>query len=141
MHVRADGNGKLMTLLLTPGQQHEVTVFEQLMAQGSVKRRGRGRPKLRPGRIVGDKAYSSRKIRQYARGKGMRITIPRRRNERRTGPFNRAIYRLRNRVERLINRYKQFRRLATRYEKRAANYRAMWIVAALVLWLGFANTP
>ena len=141
MHVRADGNGKLMTILLTPGQQHEATVFEQLMAQRSVKRRGRGRPKLRPGRIVGDKAYSSRKIRQYARGKGMRITIPRRRNERRTGPFNRAIYRLRIRVERLINRYKQFRRLATRAEKRAATYRAMWIVAAPVLWLGFANTP
>jgi transposase len=124
-----------MTILLTPGQQHEATVFEQLMEQGAVKRRGRGRPKLRPGRIVGDKAYSSRRIRQYARRKGMRITIPRRRNERCPGLFNRTIYRLRNRVERLLNRYKQFRRLATRYEKRAVNYRAMWLVAAILLWL------
>ena len=49
--------------------------------------------------------------------------------------FDKAIYRLRNRVERLINRLKQFRRLATRYEKRAENYRAMWLIAATLLWL------
>jgi transposase len=48
---------------------------------------------------------------------------------------NRAIYRLRERVERLINRLKQNRRLATRYEKCAANYRAMWLIAATLLWL------
>ena len=51
------------------------------------------------------------------------------------GPFDRAVYRTRNRVERLINRLKQFRRLATRYEKRAENYLAMWIIAATLLWL------
>jgi transposase len=48
---------------------------------------------------------------------------------------NRAIYRERNRVERLINRYKQFRRLATRYEKRAGHYREMWLIATILLWL------
>ena len=124
-----------MSIILTPGQQHEATVFEPLMECGAVKRTGRGRPKLRPQRIVGDKGYSSRKIRQYARRHGMRITIPRKSNEQRTGPFDRAIYRLRNRVERLINRLKQFRRLATRYEKRAENYRTMWLIAATLLWL------
>ena len=41
----------------------------------------------------------------------------------------------------MINRLKQFRRLATRYEKRAENYRAMWIIAAILLWLWFGNTP
>ena len=111
-----------MTLVLTPGQQHEATAFEPLMERGEVKRWGRGRPKLRPHRVVGDKAYSSRKIRQYARRRGLRITIPRKRNECRARPFDRGAYRRRNRVERLINRLKQFRRLATRYEKRAENY-------------------
>jgi transposase len=125
-----------MTLMLTPGQRHEATVFEQLMESGAVKRRGPGRPKRRPHRIIGDKGYSSRRIRQYARQHGIRITIPRKPNEGRTGPFNRALYRLRNRIERLINRCKQFRRLATRYEKRAANYKAMWLIAATILWLG-----
>ena len=124
-----------MAFILTPGQQHEATVFEPLMEQGAVKRVGCGRPKQRPGRVVGDKGYSSRKIRGYARRRGIRITIPRKENEHRTGPFDRAIYRTRNQIERLINRLKQFRRLATRYEKRAENYRAMWTIAATLLWL------
>jgi transposase len=46
-----------------------------------------------------------------------------------------ALYRLRERVERLINRLKQHRRLATRYEKCAVNYHAMWLIAATLLWL------
>jgi transposase len=141
VHLRAEGNGNLMTLILTPGQQHEAPLFEALMEQGAVKRRGRGRPKLRPRRIIGDKGYSSDKIRRYARRRGMRITIPRKRNERRSGRFDRALYRLRNRVERLINRLKQYRRLATRYDKLAENHRALWLIAATRLWLPFAYTP
>ena len=58
--------------------------------------------------------------------------MPRQRTERRTGPFARVMYRLRHRIERLINRCKQFRRLATRDEKRAANYKAMWLIAATI---------
>jgi transposase len=130
-----------MTLVLTPGQRHEAVGFEALMEAGAVKRHGPGRPKRRPHRVVGDKGYRSGKIRQYARQHGIRITIPRKQNECRKGPFNRAVYRLRNRIERLVNRCKQFRRVATRYEKRAVNYRAMWLIAATVLWLNFANTP
>jgi transposase len=49
--------------------------------------------------------------------------------------FDRAAYRRRNRVERLINRLKQFRRIATRYEKRAANYLSMITVGMILLWL------
>jgi transposase len=124
-----------MTLVRTPGQRHEATAFEPLMESGAVHRAGRGRPKRRPRRVAGDKAYSSGKIRQYLRRHGMRITIPRRQNECRTGPFDRSLYRLRERVERLINRLKQNRRLATRYEKCAANYQAMWLIAATLLWL------
>lgn len=124
-----------MTMLLTPGQQHESTVFEQLMEQGALKRPRGGRPRLRPKRVVGDKGYSSGKSRRYLRRRGIRYTIPRKKNEKRTGPFDRAIYRERNRVERLINRLKQFRRLATRYEKRGKSYHAMWVIAATLLWL------
>lgn len=141
VHLRAEGGGNLITLVLTPGQQHEATVFAPLMEQGAVKRTGRGRPKRRPHRVAGDKAYSSGTIRQYLRRHGIRVTIPRKQNEHRTGPFNRALYRLRARVECLINRLKQYRRLATRYDKCAVNYHAMWVIAATILWLGFANTP
>jgi len=124
-----------MTLVLTPGQRHEAVVLTQLLETGAVKRRGSGRLKRRPHRVIGDTGYSSGKIRQYARQHGIRITIPRKQNERRTGPFDRALYRLRHRIERLINRCKQFRRLATRDEKRAVSYQAMWLSAAIILWL------
>jgi len=135
IHLRAEGQGKPMTFIVTAGQQHEAVVFERLMAQGAVKRPGRGRPRLRPTRVVGDKGSSSRKIRAYCRARGIRYTIPRQTNEHRSGPFDRAVYRARNRVERLINRLKQFRRIATRYEKRAVNYCAMLTIAAILLWL------
>jgi transposase len=129
-----------MTLLLPPGPQHEATVFEALMAQGAVKRPHGGRPKLRPRRLIGDKGDSSGNIRRYLRAHGIRITMPRRKTESRTGPFARARYRQRSWVERLIHRLKQHRRLATRYEKCAENYRALWLFAATLLWLDFANT-
>jgi transposase len=124
-----------VTFLITAGQRHEAVMFEQLMAHGAVKRAGCGRPKRRPHRSVGDKGYSSKPIRRYLRQHGIRMTIPRKTNERRTGPFDRTIYRERNRIERLINRLKQYRRIATRYEKRAANYLAMLTLVAMRLWL------
>ena len=127
--------GKPVAFVLTPGQQHEATVFEQLMTGGVVKRPSGGRPRVRPKRVCGDKGYSSRKIRSYLRRRGIRYTIPRKRNERRTGPFDKVLYRLRNRVERAINRLKQFRRIATRYEKKAENYLAMLHIGSILLWL------
>lgn len=63
------------------------------------------------------------------------MTIPRKTNERRTGPFDRATHGARNRVERLINRLKQYRRIATWYEKQVANYVAMLTLVVIRLWL------
>lgn len=105
------------------------------MEQGTVKRAGRGRPRLRPRCVVGDKGYSSRKVRRYLATRGIRAVIARRANEPHQRTFERERYRERNRIERLISRLKQFRRIATRYEKLAENYLAMVTLAALVLWL------
>lgn len=85
IHLRCDDNGKPITFLLTVGERHEAVVFEQLMTQGAVKRPKVGRPRLRPGRVVGDKGYSSFNIRRYLQRRGIRLTIPRRSNERRRG--------------------------------------------------------
>jgi transposase len=106
-----------------------------LLVQGAVKRPGPGRPKRRPRRLIGEKAYSSRAIRRYLRDHGIRLTIPRKHGEHRTGPFDRQLYRQRNKIERLMNRLNQFRRIATRDEKRAANDQAMLCLAAIILWL------
>ena len=120
---------------MTAGQRHEQAALPALLDRGAVKRPGRGRPRRRPRRVVGDKGYSSRQIRRHLRRRGIRVTIPRQRNERRRGAFDRALYRTRSRVERLINRLKQFRRVATRYEKHGENYAAMVTLAAIMLWL------
>ena len=72
-----EGNGLPLTFLITVGERHEAVVFESLMEQGSVKRVDSGRPRLRPVRVVGDKGYSSGKIRLYLRRRGIRLTIPR----------------------------------------------------------------
>ena len=133
-----------MTVVLTPGQQHESTVFQRLLEQGAVRRPGVGRPRQRPHRVVGDKGYTGRHNRAYCRRRGIRYTIPHQRREPRRGPFDRQLYRRRHRIENLIARCKQFRSLATRYNKRADSYRAFWIIAATVLWirdLAFAHTP
>ena len=132
--MRAEGGGKPIAFVLQPGQHHESQAFEALMERGTVKRRRRGRPRRRPRRLAGDKAYSSRRIRMWLRRRGIRITIPHKRNERR-GPFNKALYKLRARIEHLINRLKQYRRIATRYEKRAENYLGMVTIGAILLYL------
>lgn len=135
LNVRAEGQGKPMAFILQPGQHHESRAFEPLMEQGEVKRPGRRQPRRRPLRVCGDKAYSTHQIRQWLRRHGIRVTIPRKRNERRRGHFDTALYKLRARVAQLINRLKQFRRIATRYEKRAANYLGMVTIGAILLYL------
>jgi transposase len=105
------------------------------MEQGAVPRPGGGRPRQRPKRVVGDNGYSSGKIRHYLRRRGIRYSIPRKDNEKHRGKFDKAAYRQHNLIERCFNRLKQFRRVATRYEKQAENYLAMLTVASIVLWL------
>ena len=102
------------------------------MNGGSVHRSW-GRPKLRPAIVVGDKGYSARRIRKWGRQKHVITVIPRRSNEKRNSYFNKEIYRQRNMVERVINRFKEFRRLATRYEKLSENFQCMWLIAAIFL--------
>jgi transposase len=104
---------------------------------------GRGRPRTRPDRLIADKGYSYPRCRHWLRERRIKHTIPEwcdQRAQRAARPgrpllFDKAIYARRNVVERCINRLKQWRGLATRYEKRAANYRAMVVLAAIVIWL------
>jgi transposase len=105
------------------------------MERGHVKRPGRGRPRLRLRRVAGDKGFSYPSVRGYLRGRGIGAVIPTRRDQRRQPRFDRAAYRERNRVERTINRLKQFRRVATRYEKRAVHYLAVLTLASILLWV------
>ena len=99
--------------------------------EGAIRRPGQGRPRLRPRRAAGDKGYSSPTVRPRLRQRHIHAVIPSRSNQRRQSYFDRVAYRRRNLIERL----KQFRRIATRYEKRAANSLAMVHIGMLPPWL------
>jgi len=139
--VRAEGCGKPVTFHLTGGERHDSVALAVLLDAGAVRRKRGGRPRLRPRRVAGDKAFAGRPPRQHLRSRRIGAVIPAKVNERRRPGFDREAYRARNRVERLFNRLKQFRRIATRYEKRAANYLAMLHIGAILIWLNaFADT-
>ncbi len=110
----------------------------------SVPRTGPGRPRTRPGHAVADKGYSSRKIRLYLRRRGIPHTIPERADQilnrlnrgtrgGRPSGFDRRVYRHRNVVERCFNRLKQWRGLATRYDKTRESYQATVTIASILL--------
>lgn len=100
-----------------------------------------GRRRRYPKRLVADKGYNSRKFRSYLQEHGIGVTIPHKDNERHKGVFDQSMYRQRNRVERLFARLKQFRRIATRYEKRGVNFAAMVTIAGIFLWSQYAYRP
>ena len=133
-------------MVLTGGNVNDCTMFTQVLTGLRMPRPGRGRPWTRPRRILADKGYSSRAIREYLRRRGITATIPERAdqqaNRRRRGrlggrppTFDPTAYRRRNVVERCFNQLKQYRAIATRYDKTALSYQAMIDLATLLMWL------
>jgi putative transposase len=135
-----------MVVLIGPGQAGDSPVFPLLLNQISVTRPGAGRPRTRPQRLRGDKAYSCRANRKLLRERGITTVIPERRDEianrKRRGTrggrppaFDAADYKNRNTVQRSFNTTKQWRALATRYDKLALTYRGGAVLRAITIWL------
>ncbi|WP_446696931.1 IS5 family transposase [Streptomyces thermocoprophilus] len=144
IHLAADARCRPLAFVLTAGQAGDAPAFTDVMARLRVPRR-RGRPRTRPDLVLADKAYSSRAIREHLRKRGIRAVIPvpadQRRHRLRRGSrggrppaFGRETYKQRNTVERCINRLKQWRGIATRYEKTATIYLAGLHIAGIFLW-------
>ena len=144
LHLAVDGRGRPLSIVVTEGQRHDSTQLGRLLDGIRVPRPGgRGRPRKRPDHLVGDKGYSYPGCRRLLRRRGIPHTIPERSDQRaqrvrrpgRPLGFDRERYRGRNVVERGANRLKQWRGIATRYDKRASNYRAAVVIASLLWWL------
>ena len=146
IHQLVDGHGRPLVIALTPGQAGDSPMLEPLLSHLAVKRLGPGRPRTRPDALIGDKAYSSRAIRTELRSRRVRAVIPQpsdqvaHRQRRgsaggRPPAFDAGIYKGRNVIERSFNDHKQWRGLATRYDKLAAVYRGGVVLRAITIWL------
>lgn len=146
LHLACDGRGRPLGFVLSGGNVNDCTRFEQVMEAIRVPRIGSGGPRTRPDHVIADKGYSSRAIRAYLRRRAIRRTIPERvdqadgrRNRGSRGgrppSFDHRTYRLRNVVERCFNHLKQWRGLATRYDKTRESYQAAVTIASILLWI------
>jgi transposase len=131
-------------IAVSPGQSGDAPMLIPLLDQLRVTR-SMGRPRTTPDAVRGDKAYSSRAIRQHLRDRGIRAVIPQpsdqiahriRRGSRGGRPisYDRADYRNRNVIERRFAALKQWRGIATRYDKLAIVYRAAAVLHAVIAW-------
>lgn len=131
---------------LTAGQAGDSPMLKHLLAHLMVGREGPGRPRTRPHALLGDKAYSSRANRELLRAKRVKTVIAqpsdqighrKRRGSAGGRPpaFDAEAYKGRNVVERSFNDHKQWRGLATRYDKLAAVYRGGVVLRAITIWL------
>lgn len=141
-----DGNGLPLVTVITPGQAGDSPILLPMLEQLRVARPA-GRPRTRPDAVRCDKAYSSRAIRSHLRGRGIKAVIPEPEDQqghrkRRGSAGGRPValdagdYKNRNVIERRFCHTKQWRGLATRYDKHVVVYRSAVLIHAAIAWTG-----
>jgi transposase len=123
IHLLCNQGGLPLRVVITGGEVADITQAEALLAERSARY------------VLADRGYVSTALRQTIRASGATPVIPPKKNARVVYPFSKRIYRQRNWIERLINKLKHCRRIATRFEKNAINYLAMLHLAASQVWL------
>ena len=124
IHALVDADGRPVRLMLTAGQANDAPVAGALLedlAEGAT--------------LIADRAYDTNAIRALAAERDAWANIPPRSIRKASFSFSTWVYRQRNLVERFFNRIKQFRGLATRYDRRPENFLAALQLAAIRIWL------
>ena len=129
INARTNAEGLPIGVVITPGQAHDVTAFPALMQEIN----------LDPEQMLGDKGYDSEAVRQEIEQRGGEAAIPSIATRKIQHAVNKALYALRNRIERFINRAKNSRRVATRYDKLIESFTAFVVLACIRIWLKFVH--
>jgi transposase len=110
-------------LLLTGGERNDITQIEPLLDG------------IRTAFVLADKGYDAQRAIDAANASGAIPVIPRRTTTATRRPFDTALYKERNLIERFFSKIKHFRRIATRYDKLARNYKSFLFLVAALIWL------
>jgi len=123
IHTVTDTQGRPLRFILTAGQAHDNTTASDLLAD---------RPTTG---VIADKAYDNNHLRQRIAQAGAAAIIPSKRSRKPLIPHDAVAYKLRNRIERFFNKLKHFRRIATRYDRRASHFLAALHLASAMIWM------
>ena len=119
----ADTLGRPLRFIITAGQIGDITTAPALLKGLSAKA------------VLADKAYDSNALRSLIASMGAEAVIPSNRCRKIAIPYDPAIYKHRNQIERCFNRLKHCRRFATRYDRRTAHFIGFDLLAAAMIWL------
>nr|WP_244396047.1 IS5 family transposase [Beijerinckia indica] len=125
IHARADSHGRPLGFVLTSGETSDYAATPALL----------GMPVAKPKAMLADKGYDSDEVRASLLLKGILPVIPPKANRKESVSYDFKLYKDRNRIERMFNRLKQFRRIATRYDKTAVSFLKFLAIAAAKIWL------
>jgi len=123
VHVAVDALGNPVRLIATGGQVADVTQGKALISG------------IKSEHVIADKGYDSSELVKAIETGGARAVIPPRSNRKQPRDYDKHLYKDRNLVERFLNKVKNCRRVATRYDKTGRNYMAFWQLASIMVLL------
>ena len=123
IHVATEALGLPVRLICSPGQRNDIA-FAHDLVDG-----------IKADAILADKGYDADRLVERAQEAGVQVIIPPKRNRKAQRAYDVELYKERNRIERFFNKLKQFRRVATPYDKLLANFMGFVKRAAIAIWL------
>ena len=129
INARTNADGLPIGIEITPGQTHDIIAYPALMEDIDCD----------PEHMLGDKGYDSEAIRRDIEQRGGQAVIPSLTSRKIQHAVNKAVYALRNRIERFFNRAKNSRRVATRYDKLIESFSAFVLLACIRIWIRFVH--
>ena len=124
IHATCDGLGNPTSFYLSGGQAHDLVGADALL------------PGLRAQSVIADRAYDAdERVRHPLAQRGQTAVIPSRSNRKTPSRYDRELYKARHLIENMFAKLKQYRAIATRYDKTAVNFLGAIHLAATVIWL------